>query len=193
NRGDKVDEIVLAKAHRRQDREEHEEGCDDSLPRRKAAREPPSEQNPSHMQRRDGVARACQRYRFNQQPVDLYEAEVLPGKNILKNIDGAHRWEQVVENNSNGTSDEEGGHRREASARIAKQETRVHDGDDDGQANVEKEADGTKPGQLLKPLTNDERELNTQRCVEGVEIEVEDAWVQSQGKGQKIGGDPIRR
>src|SRR5215813_10089868 len=101
------------------------------------------------MQRRDGIARAWERYRLNQQPLDLREAEVLPGKNILKKIDGAHRGEQVVENNANGTSDEEGGHCREASTRIARQETRVRDGDDDGQANVGKEADGTKPGQLL--------------------------------------------
>ena len=92
------------------------------------------------MQGGNGVARTGKRERFDEQFVDLGEAERLPRECFLENVDWAHGGKEVVEENADGAGDEKSRHGRQTAARVAEKQTRVDDRDDDGETDVEEEA-----------------------------------------------------
>jgi len=79
-----------------------------------------------------GVARTGKRERLDEQFMNLGEAERLPGKSLLENIDGPWR-EEDYRRGCRWAGDEKRGHCGQA-ARVSEKQARVDDCNDDGKA-----------------------------------------------------------
>jgi hypothetical protein len=93
-----IDEIMLSRAQRRQHREDHKRERNNFCPRRKLLGVPPRQQNPGHMQRWNGVARALHYHRMQRKPHRFCNGKWMQRKSRGKQMDGAGCRKEIVKN-----------------------------------------------------------------------------------------------
>src|SRR5580698_3488177 len=136
---------MFTDAHGGEDGKENEGEGYGANPSREASGVPPDQQNPSHVQRRNGIARSFNWQGLQYEMHHLLSGQGMPREILSEDVDGAGGWNHVVEKHAEWSGDEKRQHDGESILAFATKMGSIHQCERQRQSYIKDQRGEAKP------------------------------------------------